>query len=214
MIRYKVTIKMKLSEVSILHETPMRIDSFGDLALDNYESNRVRYDLFVKFQTKKLLTTINDIEIYTLTIGGEDLIVGLNHSIKQVAYYCNYEVKVEPNIGRSCTQIMLWSDKKPKTKEIPRTIFFQHLLKKFKTMQSDTMQTSDGEKFWNSNVKIAFDVGLNVYYYNNARHKLIQIPSYKNFDIMHSADLLWGNEFAHGDITVVISQKDLKAENS
>lgn len=203
---------MKLDEVSILHETPMRIEDFNDLAFDTYETNRERYDLFVKLQTKKLLRNINGIEIYTLRLGNEDLIVGLNHSTKQVAYYCNYEVKVEPAIGRSCTQIMLWSDKKPKTKDIPRTIFFQYLLKKFKTMQSDTMQTSHGERFWKTNVKIAFEVGFNVYYYNNARNKLIRIPSYHNFLDLHSADLLWGDEFLHGDITVVISQKDLKEE--
>lgn len=201
---------MKLNEVSILLETPMRIEDLNDLAFDSYETNRDRYELFVKLQSKKLVTVINGIEIYALKLGSEDIIVGLNHSTKQVAYYCNYEIKVEKEIGRSCTQIMLWSDRKPKTKELPRTIFFSHLLKKYKTMQSDTMHTLRGENFWKTNIKIAFEVGYNVYFYNNARNKLTQIPSLSNFIALADSGLLWGDEFAHGDITLVISQKDLK----
>lgn len=207
---FLVGTTMNLSEVAVLLETPMRIDDLTDLAFDNYETNRDRYDLFVKYKSKKFLYSINGIEIYTLKLGSEDVIVGLNHSTKQVAYYCNFEVKVEKDVGRSCTQIMVWSDRKPKTKDLPRTIFFNYLLKKYKTMQSDTMHTLRGEKFWKSNIKLAFEVGFNVYFYNAVRHKLTQLPSYSNFVALADSDLLWGNEFSHADITLIISHKDLK----
>jgi hypothetical protein len=188
----------------------MRISDFEDYAFDDLDANRQRYDLFVKFEPKKHINNFNGVDVYELRIGGEDILVGLYHPTKLVVYYCNYEVKVEPNAGRTCTQIMLWSKRSKRVKDLPRIIFFNYLMKKYKTMQTDTMQTPDGERFWLGNIRTAFDVGYNVYHYNNASHKLAQLSSYDEFKEYYLADAFWGSQFSHGDITILISSKDLK----
>ena len=200
---------MKLTDI-ILESPPMRIAPFTDYAFDDLDSNRERYELFAKYDRKKLINNVNGVDLYDLIIGGENIIVGLYHPTKQVMYYCNYEVKNEPNVGRTCTQIMLWSSRTSRVKDIPRIIFFRYLMGKYKTMQTDTMQTSDGERFWLSNIQTAFEVGYNVYHYNNASHKLTPINSYKEFKITYQHDVWWGNDFSHGDQTIIISNKDLK----
>jgi hypothetical protein len=105
---------------------------------------------------------------------------------------------------------MLWSSRSSRVKDLPRIVFFRFLLKKYKTMQTDTMQTSDGERFWLANIRTAFEIGYNVYIFNNASHLLVPLMSYKEFTSYYSSGAVWGADFSHGDITVLISTKDLK----
>lgn len=199
---------MKLND--ILMEVPMNIPSFDDFVLDDHKHNAERYRLFVLFENKKLIHLHHGIEVYELTVGGEQVLAGLNHYSESVAYYCNYEVQNEKNVGKVCTQIMVWTDGQSTTKGLATHIFFMYLLKKFRIMQSDTMQTNEGALFWKRNVKIAFNNGLNVYVYNNASHNVIPVPDLASFNMMDSEGAIWGKEFHHGDIVILITSKQLK----
>lgn len=193
-----------------LLETPMRIDDFQDYAFDDPASNTERYKLFLTYKPKKRIGNINGIDVYEFMLGDNNIIVGLYEKTKSVRYYCNYEIENEPKVGRTCTQIMLWTDRSKRVKDLARTMFFRHLLKKFKTMQTDTMQTLGGEKFWIKNIKLAFEVGYNVYLYNKTSHNVIYVESPNKFNEYYTAGALWGRDFSFADTTILISTKELK----
>lgn len=196
---------MKLTELVLL-ENPMLIDRLDDYPLNNIEKNRDRYKLFQAY-AKLPLFDYHGIDLYHCVVAKEHVIVGLNVPSKKISYYCNFARVNIPIFKNACTQNMVWADGSPEAKGLPRHIFFNYFLKRFDTVVSDYVQTEYGKKFWENNIKLAFEKGLYVYVYFTDSEKLKRIENYIAF--VRAKRELWGVEYSYGGIVLAISKKNI-----
>ena len=195
---------MKLKD--LLLENPMIIDRLDDYPLNDISKNRDRYNLFMQY-AKRHLFDYSNINVYHTIVAKQNIIVGLNVPGKKIAYYCSFERVKIPVFNNACSQMMVWADSRPETKGLPRHIFFDYFLKQFDTIVSDYAQTEYGKKFWENNIRVAFEKNLYVYVYFTSSMRLKRIENYKDF--LNVKGDLWGEDFAYGDIVLAISKKNL-----
>ena len=102
-------------------------------------------------------------------VSTENTYLVVDHALKQVVYFMEWTTRHILN-KVAAYQIMVWSD--PAVKEIrgyaPK-VFFKHLFQVADFVCTDEQQTKDGERFWGSVIKTAYQSGLHVYLYDTTK---------------------------------------------
>lgn len=198
--------QMKLEE---LFESPQNT-FITNFVLDDRRANAL--------ETKKLLDDSRKIPLaafkngtHTLyEIGHKFLLVDhTNPNIAYTVYYMKFEVKFNSFLDRQVVQqVMVWADPINSNSEgsIPKHIFFEYLLPRYKTIITDSQQTEDGQRFWGRRVANAFDKGLFVYYVNLLPNReIVQIKTVQEFKMLAQNKEIWGDEQKHQARRIVIA---------
>lgn len=177
---------MKMDD--ILLEIPKDIDPIDWHNINDLAKN---HQLFLKLSAdehKKLILNISaGISIYRLS----SQYFCLDPKDKRVTYFMHYLVGNNGKIGDFVWQSLVWTNPKyAYLSGLPQKIFFEQLLPKFGTIITDSEQTWDGKRFWKLRLRDAFDLGLNVYYYNFQDHQCIKMEDYGDFENIEEE--VWG----------------------
>ena len=121
--------------------------------------------------------------------------------------------------NRHCTQVLVWRSPQPKYKKVLNdfaTIMFDHFCESYIVIASDTSQTNDGRRFWESRILEAFDYSRFVYFADhnelgdNLIPRLNHIPNTTEF-YEKWFDHGWGEGEEYKDRLFLISTSDLIA---
>jgi len=140
----------------------------------------------------------------------------VDHSDEQqpkVAYVMKYKLVFHRFVGKQCAQqIIVWSNTKdPNTVNLAKDIFFNHLLANYKTVITDSNQTSDGQRFWDRRIVEALQQNLFVYYINLLpTREIVPITDYKQFQQLSNDKEIWGNDPKHQARRIIITTTQLK----
>ena len=112
---------------------------------------------------------------------------------------------------RRATQVLVWrsSDFNHSSvlRDLPKSVFFDYLLKCYFVVVSDSQQTIDGSRFWGYCLTRALASNLYVYHYNFIQGNLSPISTKEQLDTYK--DAMWGNEPHHEEQLAVISSVEL-----
>jgi hypothetical protein len=131
----------------------------------------------------------------------------------KVIYYLKYIEKWYGFLKRKCIQqVVVWRDRKYKeTVDFAENIFFKILLKINGTIITDSLQTEDGQGFWDNRVINAYDHGLHIYYINFLApdKEIIELPTAHDFRKIVDDKDIWGSRNKHQAKRIVISTEKL-----
>lgn len=139
---------MKISEITGVYESPSLMGS-SDFEFNNKAFNIKR--------AKELLADkqepIKENDRYEFFRTGDthdgEFVVVTKTVPRMISYYVNYQQSNYEKLGTTVTQVMLWrAYGKPMPSNITNYVFFGILLKRWKTVVSDSAQTPEGRKFW------------------------------------------------------------------
>lgn len=114
----------------------------------------------------------------------------------KVLYSVEYKLHYHEYLKRTCAQqIAVWRNPKFSiTKGLAENIFFNALISSYHTIISDSMQTPDGQRFWDIRISEAFDKGLMVYYTNlKTPNEIIQVNNSYEYEEIVIDKNIWGN---------------------
>jgi hypothetical protein len=135
----------------------------------------------------------------------------------KVAYFAQHTtVKIRVTDQKFSRQIFIARNEDPlvsglavHTIDLPREIFFNHLLPKFDGMISDTEQTDDGKRFWLNAVRFALShpekYGIRVFNHLRKPAQFLEITNAE--DWAEVVDNLWGTTDVFKKITIGIYLK-------
>jgi hypothetical protein len=154
---------------------------------------------------KRLLKSFGNMKLYTFQ--NQYFIIKDSEFGKPIrlVYFMQYEVN--RHFGRDCVQqIVVWRDNIENTlKDISGEIFFNILLKKYKTAITDKLQTSSGKAFWQNRIADSFNSGYNVYYADLSTNDLIKVNNPSEMFEIVSRKEPWGNSKTNQDRRFVIT---------
>jgi hypothetical protein len=130
----------------------------------------------------------------------------------KLVYAMQYKLAFHRFIGRQCAQqIAVWKDPTALiTRGMATHIFGDHLLSTYKTVITDSMQTPDGQRFWDERIAEALSVGLYVYYVNLLPHReIIAISNVAQYKQLKGSKEIWGDESKHRARRIIITTSPL-----
>ena len=109
------------------------------------------------------------------------------------------------------TQIAVWRNYDVyDTRQFPAYIFFKMLVPKYGTVMSDSQQTKDGRRFWQSRMGDALHKGLYVYTFDQMTRELKRLHA--SDDIDAAAPYLWAIDSKFRTRRILISETALILE--
>ena len=116
---------------------------------------------------------------------------------QSVVYYIKCNVWHDVHLGNyPVTQVLLWRSNDEihidATTGLARAVFKRYLLKLYGMIASDSMQTGQGQQFWEAQISSALRSGNYVYRYDRLTGDLTPIVSYDGV-LDYSCDL-WGDD--------------------
>lgn len=186
-----------------------------ELGLDKYKTNenftnellKVTSKQVIKSFTNGLFTLYEFPQKYTLIDHTDDA-----HPV--IIYYVQFDAKYNRYIGERCVMnVMLWRNYTyHEVNGLSKDIFFNYLLEKYKVISTDSMQMSDGQRFWDNRIQDAFDLGTHVYYVDMLKPRETGFLEIKNLseyrDITRRIDI-WGDVDKHQARRILISKNKL-----
>jgi len=201
---------MKLQD---LFEAPRNIpdlDNPSEFDLIDKEKNQLIYAEYTgkAYQYKKLILKLtDDVSIYQ---SGTELFA-LDTTHKLITYYMRYKVGNDKFVGGQYVwQSMVWANPQfyhRYLSGIPRKVFFDVLLPKFRVIITDSEQTWKGQRFWQISIGEAFNKNLNVYFADFKSKTLVKLKSDLELDDFQKKYDIWGNTKAHEMKRMVITDK-------
>ena len=175
--------------------------------LNDIEKNQMQFKIFTINKYKKIIEQVDNFAtIYKL---GSQYFC-LDVKFRKVTYYMKYQVSNNGKLGDVVWQSLVWIDPgAPYIRGYPQNIFFNYLLPKFSTIITDSEQTWDGRRFWNWRIIDAFNMNLNVYFYDFANHKIVKMNNVDDFRQAQSIYDIWGNTNRHLMKRMLITNKEL-----
>lgn len=196
---------MKLEE--LLMEIPRDIGNIDWHFLNKVDQNKEFYKELAANKYKKVIEKLTPTAT-VYRIGSQYFCLDLD--FKQVTYYMKFEVGNNGKIGSYVWQSLVWTnDSFEYTKHYPQKIFFRDLLPKFGNIITDSEQTWDGKRFWVYRIIDAFNMGLNVYFYDFGSHNIIKMNDMNDFVQAQSTYDIWGVSNAHSMKRMIITKNQL-----
>lgn len=135
----------------------------------------------------------------------------LNKAGDDLAYVCRFKTlgASAPHFkSKVATQVAIWRNYGvADSRAFPTYIFFKMLLPKYGIMMSDSQQTNDGRKFWQSRMLDAMHKGLYVYTFDQMTRALRRLQS--SYDLDSNANYLWSKDPKQRTRRALISQTPL-----
>jgi hypothetical protein len=194
-------------EVQELFEMPQNVYP-TEFDLTTPTKNKHFVDQF--FATKKAVA-IKQYGDYTLYEAPRAYAL-IDNDTKQVVYAVRFTLQNNTFIGHQCAQqVMVWRNTKVfETEGLAKEIFFNSLLQHYKVMITDSMQTEDGQRFWDKRILEALRMGLNVYYISLIPpREITKINNDREYQALASSKEIWGNDNKHQARRLVISSVPL-----
>lgn len=199
----------KLVEIFHLNEMPQMVGDVTWSFLDDVAKNKQHLEnILLHTHKTKTVEENNKIKIITFNSTSDNKIIGYDKANLQIIYYVSYGILGNRS---GMVQTQLWRDKNnPLSKMMPINTIFNHIMKNYDMIVTDSEQSLDGKKFWINLLKIAsnkgYDVGmLNVSAGNvelfNGRKQSIDKWIDKN---QHT---IWGSTNSYQNIKAFISTK-------
>lgn len=166
-----------------------------------------------KFFNEKKPLAIQQLGDYTLYESSRAYAL-IENDTQRAAYAMQFTVSSNAYLRTTCAQqVMVWRDTQVyETEGLAPHIFFSHLLPKYHTIVTDSMQTEDGQRFWDKRILEALIRGLNVYYVSLIPPREIAlITSDKEYQAITRKKEIWGGENKHQARRLVISNHILPA---
>lgn len=200
---------MKVEDILI--ETPMDIDDIDGHFLNDVQQNRDFYRVLVGKKWKKSIETLSP---NAIVYKDRSQYFCLDRELKLVTYYMTYEVNNNSKIGDYVWQSLVWTnDTVPYIRYYPQKIFFKDLLPKFGTIMTDSKQTWNGKRFWRYRIQDAFNMNLNVYFYNFDGHVIVKMNDMNDFRQAQSNYDIWGGTNKHLMKRMLLTTKELPINN-
>lgn len=174
-----------------------------------------RKELFTKLTNKLSVERIGSykgLEFYaTGRSSNEGYWFLLNKRGTDLAYVCRFITLGASSMqfkAKVVTQIAVWRNYNyAESRAFPAYIFFRMLLPKYGVVMSDSQQTNDGRKFWQSRMLDALHKGLFVYTFDQNTRDLNRL--HNTDDIDDAAPYLWKKDPKFRTRRVLISQTKL-----
>ena len=138
----------------------------------------------------------------------------------QIGYYCLVDgddviyfvrfMAVKHNTLSLGRQVLVWRKPQSLAAGFAKTVFFDLLLKEFKSLVADQLQTEDGQKFWDYAITEALGRGLNVYAFDRRSVPNTLTPIRSDEDLRHYYKTLWGDDEGHKRTYAIISKVPLR----
>lgn len=166
-----------------------------------------------KFFNEKKPAAIQQLGDYTLYESSRAYAL-IENDTQRAAYAMQFTVSSNTYLRTTCAQqVMVWRDNQVfVTRNLSERIFFEHLLPKYHAIITDSMQTEDGQRFWDNRIIDALRIGLNVYYVSLIPpREVTAITSDKEYQAITRKKEIWGGENKHQARRLVISNHILPA---
>ena len=186
---------------NILIESPQRIPPLKDDDVQKYADSYLRILTDEKFDTKKIFDINDNISVYQSLhpLAGSFYAIYDDGNSRKVIYLMEYEKENIKFIGNIAKGSLVWASAKYKAflKNLPVTIFFEHLLPSVHTYIGDTSYTSDGERFL-KNTTIPKALRNNIYVYNidTVKKLLKPINDASDLDYLDQQHNIWSTKIA------------------
>lgn len=144
------------------------------------------------------------------------MFVLINHEDEyhpKVEYIVKFELKYSNFLKRQTVQqIVVWRKMLSNfTNGLAKTIFFNELIQKYKTIVTDAYQTSDGKRFWGNRIVEALKDNLYVYYVNTLKPRTIKrIYNINEIDKLMNDNKIWGDSSKYQAQRLVICSDELE----
>ena len=174
-----------------------------------------RKELFAKLTNKSSMERIGaykGLEFYaTGRKSNEGYWFLLNKRGDDLAHVCRFVTLGASSVQfktKVVTQIAVWRNYNyAESRSFPAYIFFKMLLPKYGVVMSDSQQTNDGRKFWQSRMLDALHKGLSLYSFDQNTRELKRMHSVD--DVNDAAPYLWKKDPKFRTRRVLISQTKL-----
>lgn len=130
----------------------------------------------------------------------------------KLVYAMQFKVAFHKFIGRQCAQqIAVWRDPTSlATKGLARHVFTDYLLQNYKTVITDSVQTPDGQRFWDERIAESLNEGMYVYYVNLLpTREIVNIESVEQYKKIKNSKEIWGDETKHQARRIIITTSPL-----
>jgi hypothetical protein len=131
----------------------------------------------------------------------------------KIRYYLKYNISHNKFLNKKAiSQVKVWSDiGSSQIRNLPTSIFFNHLLPKTGTIITDSHQTDDGHRFWSRRIGDAFELGHKVTYVNMLapNKEKVKINNIAHYDKFSRNKEIWGHKQKHQARRIVISHDDI-----
>lgn len=195
---------MKLNQ--LLVESPTLIKNIDDYPLYDVEHNRKKLNELSKLDLKLVKKLSEDTSLYTTAKRDRTAFAAINHKTNLITYYMEYEVTRHTAIGNFASQTIVWADPNDKdVRSLPKTVFFDYVLKKVGVIATDSLQTPKGKDFWLRRIKDALDRNLYVYYVNILTDKIEQVNDFSDVQKFNERYKIWTSLIASSERLFMIS---------
>lgn len=186
---------------------PMDIDDLDWHDLNIIEKNKAEYRVLSANKWKKLVKRIND---YASIYKHNSKYFCLDNKLHELTYFMKYQVGNNGKIGDYVWQSLVWTNPIATYIEgYPQQMFFEFLLPKFGTIITDSEQTWNGKRFWIYRIQDAFNMGLNVYFYDFSTQNIIKMQNYQDFVHAQRMYDIWGDTNKHLMKRMLLTNKEL-----
>jgi hypothetical protein len=132
----------------------------------------------------------------------------IDNNDSKLVYVMEYKLENVRFIQMTCaSQLKVWRDATELASEGVTKLVFGHLLSKYGAIITDSMQTADGQRFWDNRIAHALEHNF-VYYVNLDTKELIKLDK-KEYKQMKLDKKIWGANKKYRDRRVVISDKEI-----
>ena len=195
-----------------LIESPQLISGFDTSVFDERKTNIIEGGKFLR-RLKETIRENDDSILFRTGMEHDGYFVFLDKKTNYVNYFIRFEFKKLDGVKR-VTQVGIWKTDTPSVslndvKTITGDMFFNVLLKRYKTIASDKQQTNDGKRFWIRQMSYAVTanhkVGLlkvgtkEIEYYDKSKYDSI-------VDWVNDLEISWGRETHHQRYRFVIEE--------
>jgi hypothetical protein len=199
-------------KVDDLFETPMSIEP-AEFRLDEPDRNAAVARDVLKDTRKRALEKFGNGEYTLFELPRAFALVRHEQEDLRIVYYMQYKLAFHKFIGRQCAQqIAVWRDNAdPFSSGIAKHLFFNYLLTNYKTVITDSMQTPDGQRFWDNRVVEALQQKLYVYYVNLLPvREITQIRDFLEYRQLKLNKQIWGDEQKHQARRIIVTTTPLE----
>ena len=177
----------------IILEAPATADPLEDF-LGDLDTNQGELRKLLMLKPKHVMSVNDNFVMYSAKMGDRQIFFGVVIDEMRIVYYMVFETEKSKLIGKFVYQSYVWVDKTySAARGLPRLMFFNHLLLKYKTVVTDSIQTWDGRKFWMSRIKDALEKNIKVYYVNFETNHIEEIHKYEDVARLNALHKIWAN---------------------
>ncbi len=147
--------------IQFLNEAPLMTDEYDPWDLESEKKRKSEYNKYEKMSSKEKSLFVKDdmsLSLYKISNRKSEFVLK-NNKDKVIQYKSVVETAVVADGQTWFCQKMLWKDKNAK-KGIAQDYFFDYVLKEFKYMCTDSVQTKEGKNYWRVLLNTAYKKGL------------------------------------------------------